>query len=191
MLHKLRDTLLSELDVHNISPQSLNELRDRAENIRQVMGDFKLEAFIGRISQFNDTDESIEDIASLAASKPPRFWIDPDFDRTTVEIAELAQKFLRAELYARVKERPDKRHAMAVVVGMDGRPTPVHEEFAIADMDRNQVDLLIKQVKNALEHSGERRRNIILAALAELSALYLKQAASDHTDVEQKEQMAS
>lgn len=191
MLHKLRDTLLSELDVHNISPQSLNELCDRAENIRQVMGDFKLEAFIGRISQFNDTDESIEDIASLAASKPPRFWIDPDFDRTTVEIAELAQKFLRAELYARVKERPDKRHAMAVVVGMDGRPTPVHEEFAIADMDRNQVDLLIKQVKNALEHSGERRRNIILAALAELSALYLKQAASDHTDVEQKEQMAS
>ena len=191
MLHRLRDTVLSELDVHNISPQSLNELRNRAENIRQVVGDFKLEAFIGRISQFNDTDASIEDIASLAASKPPRQWIDPDLDGTTVEIAELAQKFLRAELYARVKERPDKRHAMAVVVGMDGRPTPVHEEFAIADMDRNQVDLLIKQVKGALEHSGERRRNIILAALAELSALYLKQATSDHTDAEKKEQLAS
>ncbi len=191
MLHRLRETLLSELGVHNISPQSLNELRDRAENIRQVEGDFKLEAFIGRIAQFNDTGASIEDIASLAANKPPRHWIDPDRDRTTVEIAELSQKFLRAELYARVKDRPDKRHAMAVVVGMDGRPTPVHEEFAIADMDRNQVDLLIKQVKDALEHSGERRRNIILAALAELSALYLKQAASDHTDTEQKEQTAS
>ena len=191
MLHRLRDTLLSELDVHNISPQSLNELRNRAENIRQVEGDFKLEAFIGRISQFNDTGASIEDIASLAANKPPRHWIDPDLDRTTVEIAELSQKFLRAELYARVKDRPDKRHAMAVVVGMDGRPTPVHEEFAVADMDRNQVDLLIKQVKSALEYSGERRRNIILAALAELSALYLKQAASDRTDTEQKEQTAS
>ena len=191
MLHKLRDTLLSELDVHNISPQSLKEVCVRAENIRQVVGDFKLEAFIGRISQFNDTDASIEDIASLAASKPPRHWIDPDLDRTTVEIAELAQKFLRAESFARVKGRPDKRHAMSVVVGMDGRPTPVHDEFAITDMDRNQVDQLIKQVKSALEHSGEGRRNIILAALAELSALYLKQVASDHTDTEQKEQTAS
>ena len=191
MLHKLRDTLLSELDVHNISPQSLNELRNRAENIRQVGGDFKLDAFIGRISQFDDSDASIEDLASLAASKPPRHWIDPDFDRTTIEIAELSQKFLRSESFARVKGRQDKRHAMAVVVGMDGRPTPVHDEFAISDMDRNQVDLLIKQVNNALEHSGERRRNIILAALAELSALYLKQAASDHTDTEQKEQTAS
>ena len=191
MLHRLRDTLLSELDVHNISPQSLNELRDRAENIRQVVGDFKLEAFIGRISQFNDSDASIEDIASLAASKPPRHWIDPDLDRTTIEIAELAQKFLRAESYARVKGRPDKRHAMAVVVGMDGRPTPVHDEFAITDMDRNHVDQIIKQVRNVLEHSGERRRNIILAALAELSADYLKQAAADYSDTEQKEHTAS
>ena len=191
MLHKLRDTLLSELDVHNISPQSLNELRGRAENIRQVAGDFKLEAFIGRVSRFNDTDASIEDIASLAANKPPRHWIDPDLDRTTVEIAELSQKFLRAESFARVKGRKDKRHALAVVVGMDGRPTPVHDEFAITDLDRSQVDLLIKQVKNALEHSREKRRNIILAALAELSALYLKQAASDHTDTEQKDQTAS
>ena len=55
-------------------------------------------------------------------------------------LAELAQKFLRAESFARVKGRPDKRHAMSVVVGMDGRPTPVHDEFAITDMDRNQVD---------------------------------------------------
>ena len=190
MLHRLRDTLLSELGVHNISPQSLNELCDRAENIRQVIGDFKLEAFIGRISQFNDTDASIEDIASLAASKPPRHWIDPDLDRTTVEIAELAQKFLRAETFARVKGRPDKRHAIAIVVGMDGRPTTIHDEFAVTDMERSQVDGLINRVDKALEDSGEKQRNIILAALAELSTRYLKQAASDDKDTEQKEHTA-
>ena len=191
MLHRLRDIMLTELQVPNISPQSLTELRDRAENIRQVVGDFKLEAFIGRISQFDDMDASIEDIASLAASKPPRNWIDPDLDRTTVELAELAQQFLRAETFARVKGRPDKRHAMAVVVGMDGRPTPIHDEFAITDMERIQVNQLIEKVDNALEHSGEKRRNIILAALAELSARYLKQAAADTADTEQKEHTAS
>ena len=191
MLHRLRDIMLAELQVPNISPQSLSELRDRAQNIRQVVGDFKLEAFIGRLSQFDDTDTSIEDIASLAANKPPRHWIDPDLDRTTVDLAELSQNFLRAETFARVKGRPDKRHAMAVVVGMDGRPTPIHDEFAITDMERIQVDKLIKKVDNALEHSGEKRRNIILAALAELSARYLKQAAAGPTDTEQQEHTAS
>ena len=191
MLYRLRDIMLAELQVPNISPQSLNELCDRAQNVRQIVGDFKLEAFIGRISQFNGSDASIEDIASLAASKPPRQWIDTDLDRTTIEIAELAQKFLRAEKYARVKGRPDKRHAMAVVVGMDGRPTPFHDEFDITDLERSHVDELIKQVDKALEHSRERRRNIILAALAELSARYLKQAATDPTDIEQKEHKAS
>ena len=191
MLHRLRDTLLSELDVHNISPQSLTELRDRALNIRQIVGDFKLEAFIGRISQCNDSDSSIEDIASLAASKPPRHWIDPDLDRTTIEIAELAQKFLQTETFARVKGRRNKRHAMAVVVGMDGRPTTIHDEFAVTDLDRNQVEDLINRVDKTLEHSGEKRRNIILAALAELSARYLKRAVADSADTEQKEHTVS
>ena len=191
MLHRLRDTMLFELGVPNISPHSLTELHDRAQNIRQIVGEFKLEAFIGRISQFNDSDASMEDIASLAANKPPRHWIDPELDRTTIELAELSQKFLRAETFARVKGRQDKRHAMAVVVGMDGRPTPIHDEFAITDTERIQVDELIKKVDNALEHSGEKRRNIILAALAELSARYLKQAAADPTNAELQEHTAS
>ena len=181
MLHRLRDTMLAELQVPNTSPQSLEELRVRAENVRQVAGDFRLEAFISRLSQFDDSDACFEGIASLAANKPPRHWIDPVLDQTTVELADLAQKFLRAETYARVKGRADKRHAMAVVVGMDGRPTPVHDEFTITDLERVEVDALIKKVDAALNRSGERRRNVILAALAELSARHLKEAATTHS----------
>ena len=186
MLRRLRDIMLTELQVPNISQQSLAELRDRAQNVRQVVGDFKLEAFIGRLAQFSDSDASFESIASLAASKPPRNWIDPDLDRTTLEIAEMAQKFLRAETFARVKGRTVKRHAMAMVVGMDGRPTPIHDEFAVTDLERSHVDKLIKQVDKTLEHSGERRRNIILAALAELSARYLKRATGNDMETEHR-----
>ncbi|MDE0212324.1 MAG: hypothetical protein OXJ64_20885, partial [Boseongicola sp.] len=42
MLHRLRDIMLAELQVPNLSPQALAELRDRAENIRQLAGDFRL-----------------------------------------------------------------------------------------------------------------------------------------------------
>jgi hypothetical protein len=176
MLRRLRDIMLAELEVPNVGPQSLAELRQRAENIRELSGDFRLEALVGRLSQFDGQDETFEGIASLAANKPPRDWVDPDLDQSAIEIADLAQKFLRAETYARVKGRSEKRQAVAVVIGMNGRPAPLLEEFAIADSDRAEINGLIERVVLALEESDTRRRSIILAALAELSARYMRTA---------------
>lgn len=173
MLHRLRDIMLSELQVPNISPQSLSELRDRAENIRQLAGDFHVEAFVARLSQLDASDTSFEGIASLAANKPPRDWVDHDLDRAMVEIADMAQKFLRAETFTRVKGRPEKRHSMAVVVGVQGKPTPILKEFQVTDSDRDAIDALIQRVSVTLEAADTGRRNIILAALAELSAQYM------------------
>lgn len=177
MLHRMRDLMLAELQVPNISPQSRAELRERAENIRQLAGDFRLDAFVSRLARFDGSDESFEGIASLAANKPPRDWVDPDLDQAAIELADMAQKFLRAETYARVKGRPDKRHAMAVVIGTNGRPAPMLEEFHIADSDRAAVDALIDRVKAALDVSDTPRRSIILAALAELSTRYMQNPA--------------
>lgn len=177
MLHRLRDLMLAELQVPNTSPQSLVELRGRAENIRQLAGDFRLEAFVGRLSQFDATDAGFEGIASLAANKPPRDWVDPDLDDAAIELADMAQKFIRTETYARVKGRTDKRQAMAVVVGMGGRPAPFLEEFDVADSDRAAVNALIERVAATLDESDISRRSIILAALAELSARYMQTSA--------------
>ena len=174
MLRRLRDIMLAELQVPNVSPQSLAELRERAENIRQLAGDFRLDAFAGRLAQFDGSDESFEGIASLAANKPPREWVDPDIDRVAIELADMAQKFLRAETYARVQGRSDKRQAIAVIIGRDGRPAPLLEEFDISDSDRVAVNDLIQRVAGSLQEAEISRRNVILAALAELSTRYMQ-----------------
>ena len=179
MLLRLRDIMLAELQVPNVSPQALAELRERAENIKQLAGDFRLDAFAGRLLQFDGSHESFEGIASLAADKPPHDWVDPDLDRGAIELADMAQRFLRAETYARVKGRPDKRQALAVVIGIDGRPAPMLEEFDIADSDRTAVDELVERVATALEGADTGRRSIILAALAELSARYMQKPLTE------------
>ena len=178
MLLRLRDIMLAELQVPNVSPQALAELRERAKNIKQLSGDFRLDAFIGRLMQFDGFDERFEGIASLAANKPPRDWVDPDLDHAAIELADMAQRFLRAETYARVKGRPDKRQAMAVVIGLDGRPAPMLEEFDIADSDRAAVNDLIERVATALEEADTSSRSIILAALAEVSTRYMRNPPS-------------
>ena len=182
MLHRLRETLLAELQVPNASAPMLAELRARAENIRELGGDHRIEAFLIRLAQFTGTDEDMEGLASLAANKPPRNWVDTDIDRTTVELADMAQRFMRVEAYSHVKGRSNKRHSMAVTVGMSGRPTTIHDEFDVLSLDRPQVDALISEMNRALKDTGEERRNIILAALAELSARYLTGASGDNMD---------
>lgn len=174
MIHRQRDMLLAELQVPNLSRQSLLELRERAENVKELAGDFRLEAFVGRLAQFEGDDEGFEGIASLAANKPPRDWVDPDMDRASIGLADMAQKFLRAETFTRIKGRPEKRQAMAVLVGLEGRPAPLLEEFDVTDSDREAIDELIDRVSEALDTVDNKSRSIILAALAELSARYIQ-----------------
>ena len=173
MLNRIRETLLTELQVPNASPSMLAELRARAVNIRELGGDHRQEAFIVRLAEFEGGDDDMAGLAGMAVNKPVQNWVDPDIDRATVELATVAQRFIRAEAFARVKGRKDKRNAMAVIVGMGGQPKLAHEEFEITERDQPDVKNLIDRVDVALRDNGKERRNVILAALAELSARYL------------------
>ena len=173
MMNRIREMLFAELQVPNDSTSMLAELRARSANIRDLGGDHRLEAFVVRLAQFEGREEDMEGLAGMAVNKPPRDWVDADIDRASVELAALAQRFIRAEAFARVKGRKDKRHAMAVVVGIGGQPQLVHDEFEITERDQSAVRALIDRVDGTLRGNGEERRNVILAALAELSARYL------------------
>ena len=76
-------------------------------------------------------------------------------------------------MFARVKGRTSKRHAIAVVVATGERPTPFHDIFEIGDIERPEVDALVAQLGKALDDAGKGHRSVILAALAELSVRYL------------------
>lgn len=191
MLGRLREVLLSELQVPNSSPAMLAELRARAENIRELGGDHRLEAFIVRLSQFEGSDSDIEGLASLAVNKPPQAWVDPDIDRATLETAAMAQRFLRAEAFARVKGRADKRHSMAVVVGLEGAQSTLHDEFAVGDLDRPQIEDLASQLEAVLRDAKEPRREIVLAALVKVSARFLGLDSLRAKDTREKKRAAS
>ncbi len=173
MLHRLREMLLSELHVPNASPPMLADLRSRAENVVGIGGDHRLEAFIIRLARFTGTDEDMESLASMAANKPPGNWVDADVNGASVELADLAQRFIHLEVFARVKGRASKRHAIAVVVGIGERPAPFHGDFEIGDLEKAEVEDLVAQIDKVLDDRGQSRHNIILAALAKLGSRYL------------------
>ena len=190
MLNRLRDLLLGELRVPNTSTSMLSELRDRAENIRAVSGDHRLEAFIIRLARFHGKDAEIEDLAGMAVNKPTRNWVDSDVDKATLQLAELAEQFVHTEAFARVKGRRDKRHSMAVVVDISRGRMPLHDKFDVSDMDESEVEQLIDRIDHVLDESGEKRRNVILAALARLISKRLDPSGDSKKTMQEKKRKA-
>lgn len=174
MLSRLQILMLDELQVPNISDQSLAELHARSNNARNLSGDFNLEAFVGRLSAFDGSRAGFESIASLAISKPPKSWVDPDLDRAAIELADLSQRFLRAETFARVKGRKQSRQAMAVMVGKDGAPMPAFAEFAVTAAQRPRVSEMVNTIEAALNGLSHNDADLVLAALAEISMKYME-----------------
>ncbi len=172
MLLSLQKTLLSELGVPNATLHSLTELRARAQNIKQLSGDLRLEAFILRVSRFHGEEEEMESLISLAINKPPSQWIDSDIDRAKVEFADLARNFIRHEAFAHVQGRRDHRQAMAVVIGTEREP--IHGAFEITDVQLSRTVDVMERVRRAVGESGEEEQNVILWALGKVVSEYLE-----------------
>ncbi len=179
MLTRMREHILNELQVHGRTAKAYRELNERAKNIRDVAGDLRLRSFITQLTSFGDDLQSMEALAGLGINKPPKAWIDSDIDRAIVQLTLLAQQFNQHESVARVAGRKDKRSAMALIVSVDDRPTPVMEEFDVLDSDNEEVNNLSRKIEEVLQEAAEGTgRNVILAALARVGAARIKQSGA-------------
>ena len=168
MLAGIDTLLLTELNAKG-TKQGREALTLRAKSVVGLTGDFRLDAFASRLLEFTGAPDEIEGIASLAANKPPRDWVDRDLDAAKLQIAELSQQFNRSEAFARVKGRADHRHAVAFVVGMTGSPKTLVEEFEINGDDTGKVADLAVNIRGMLSSQSE-DRHVTLAALAQVGA---------------------
>jgi hypothetical protein len=161
--------MLTELRIPYGTETEIAELRTRAETVKGLTGNYRLDAFATRLAIYSGSDDEIEGIAGLAANKPPRDWVDRDIDQARIEIAALAQEFVKAEGLAHVKGRLDRRLAMALYFGDPTRPGPITPEFHITLDQRPQVDSLVSAFHAVLNESRP-SRDVALAALAELGS---------------------
>lgn len=184
MLRRLGEVMLTELRASNGCSEAILDLHRRAESVGGLTGDYRLDAFVGRLNTYDGAVESLEGIMSLLGGKPPREWTDLDLDKACIEITDMAQRFVRAETFARVKGRPQRRHAMAVVVGTNGSSIPVVEEFDIAESDRIALNDLVTRVSTVIDNrrSSPSENRLVLAALAELFVRYTGSAELDEVE---------
>ncbi len=166
-LSELEGKLLGSID-HAGTWESLQQ---RAQTVRGVSGDLKLEAFASRLATYSGNDADIESLAALAVSKPAREFSDDDLNQAAVQLSQWAFEFRRIEALASVRGLPAGRRALAVVFG--GHET-VSATIDVADSDTP----VILRVRDALiEHlrSNALKPDILLAAIVEAGAKVLEE----------------
>lgn len=155
-----------ELDVPLPTPKEIEKLRDRAKNIKDVSGNFRLNAFASRLSVFEENLESISGIVALANSKSPNDWIDLDIDNAKKELLILCKEFKKTEIYTKIKNKKSNRQAVAFITGIGGDAEIVEGEFDLLDSNIGKVDEVKSIIKSSLTDSVD--KNVLLAALTQM-----------------------
>jgi hypothetical protein len=158
-LGKVVDRVLRAIDHSG----DLASLRDRARVVQGISGDFKLDAFAGRLQSFSGSLADAEGLIALATSKPPKEFTDHDLDHASVQLAKWAFEFRRVEALASVQGRTSGRRALAVVFG--GGKT-ISGSFDVAENDGEQVRALADSMLDRLL-GGKISPDIFLAAIVE------------------------
>jgi hypothetical protein len=168
MLTAVRASLLNALDHTGRDGASL---RERAGTVKGITGEFRLDAFASRLEVYDDTDQAIEGLISLAVNKPAAQWVDRDIDAALIALANWAIEFRKTETMAPLRGRPSTRRVIGVVFGAS-HGIDASGSVDIAERDIPAVD---KLVKNFLAKAQGERPEVILAALAEAGALMINQ----------------
>lgn len=172
MLARVREHVLKALDHHGRPLEALNQ---RAINVKGISGEFRLDAFAARLEVFDDTEQAVEGVISLAVSKPSAQWVDRDIDAALMQLGSWAIDFRRAEAMAPLRGRPSTRRVIGVVFGA-GKGQDATDSVDVAESDIPAVDQLVKELLATVQRE---RREIVLAALAEAGAMLVKQGEKE------------
>ena len=166
-LRQVERRLLETLD----HAQNLDGLRTRARVVQGISGDYRLDAFAGRLSVYTGSLADIEGVVMLALNKPTSQWVDNDIDAAVLQLCNWAIEFRRVEALASVRGRPATRRAIAVVFGSTAErgSRTVSGTFDIATADAPEVDRVVSELMATFVQKNV-KREVVLAALAEMGA---------------------
>lgn len=177
MVSSIGTLLFKELDAYPISSQNISLLKERAEKIKGISGNFEIEAFIARLStiKYDIENEKILDlvgIISLANNKPQSEWIDLDIELSKIEIVRLCKEFKKCELYTKIKNKPSSRQAIAFIAGIEGSSEIITEEFSIVDSKTDELNQLMAHMETIIEKIDDKQ--LILTALSRVAINQIK-----------------
>lgn len=154
-------------------------LRKRADAVKQVAADFKLDAFAARLASYEGELKDIEGLLMLAIGKPAKDWTDHDLNAGEVQLMKWAFEFRRIETLSHYKGISSKRRAIGIVFA--GAET-VTGEIDVSTEDQAKITSLANEL--VTNFAKTTKPEVLLAAIAEAGAKIYKELESSRSEKE-------
>ena len=145
-------------------------LNNRGKQVSGIGAEFKLEAFISRLTTYQSAQIDIEGLLMLAIGKPSKDWTDHDLDAGEVQLLQWGERFRRLEVVAHLRNKTSNRRGIGIVFG---NQQTITGSFDISETDQPLVQDLSAQLLRQLQ-GQQHKKEVFLAALAEAGAIILK-----------------
>lgn len=156
-----------------------NSLRRRADSVKQVAADFKLDAFAARLANYQGELKDIEGLLMLAIGKPSKDWTDHDLNAGEVQLMKWAFEFRRIETLSHHKGVSSTRRAIGLV--FSGSET-VSGEIDVSIEDQSTISALANELVSSFAKNT--KPEVLLAAIAEAGAKIYKELELSRSEKE-------
>ncbi len=144
---------------------NLEILRKRADSIKGISGDFKIDGFIANLSVIKDDQASLEGILATTVHKNPRDWVDRDQEASINALGEMCARFRKIETLGVLRGKYSGRNAFSFVYS-DPDKSIISEQFDISEDRIPKLKEISKELLGSLRKQGL-SKDEILATFAE------------------------
>jgi len=163
MLNKFEKLLFKALD----SNGNIDNIKNRAKEIKGMAGEFKIDGFVAHLSVFNGDITSLESILSVI-HKHPKDWVDSDLEAAINALGKTCADFRKIESLASLRGKTAKRKAFAFVYA-DPNNLTVSDSFDISEERLPKIKALSKEILVNLKNQGL-NHDEIMAAFSEAAS---------------------
>ena len=153
VISEFKSHLFRELGLSNDDSTAFAELAQRAENVRKMSGDNRMETFITNLLILNPEPVCFERLAGMLLNKPSKNWIDNDVERLFVEATNYCRHFNTLETMTHIKRRDDYKQAVSVVIQVSSSSDLKQMNMEISDGDKQAAISLSNQLKSLMKQN--------------------------------------
>lgn len=123
----------------------LSDVAKSANSLKGLAGDLRLDSFIARLSEYENTDDWRESLLGLSANKAPRDWTDQDYDAAAFELTSMASRFSHLRVFQSSKDIKKQEKSLAVVVGSGRYAESAIETITLSKQNEARVRPLVEE----------------------------------------------
>ena len=172
-IEEFKSKILSSFNIKD-DMSYYSEINERSLNIMKKTGDHSLDPFVFQMSNFNGSQQSVENLILTLIKKDPKSINDNDIDRFNINLSIAVDDFKKVEAHTKISKRKYKMSSMSFVFGGAEKKDPVFYDFKLTTNEKKEAKKIALNIKTTIDQdfnqtsfTNDNKNNIIFGAVSQ------------------------